>query len=109
MKTIASVTAALAITACAALAAEPPEAYTKQCASCHGKDGAGHTKAGKKLEVKDLTDAAYQKGFSDEEAFKAIKEGMKGKDGSEKMKPFNEKLTDDEITAVVKYVRTLAK
>jgi len=34
---------------------------------------------------------------------------MKGEDGSNKMKSFSEKLSDDDIKAVVTYVRTLAK
>jgi mono/diheme cytochrome c family protein len=109
MKTIASIAAALTIAACAAYAAEPADNYAHLCASCHGKDGAGHTKAGKKLEVKDLTDGAYQKGFKDDEAFGALKNGMKTSDGTEKMKPFADKLSDDEIKALVTYVRALAK
>jgi cytochrome c6 len=109
MKTIASIAAALTVAACAAYAAEPADNWTHLCASCHGKDGAGHTKAGKKLEVKDLTDGAYQKTFKDDDAFGALKNGMKGADGTEKMKPFADKLSDDEIKALVAYVRTLGK
>ena len=109
MKTIASIAAALTVAACIASAAEPSDNWTKLCASCHGKDGAGHTKAGKKLDVKDLTDAAYQKTFKDDEAFGSLKNGMKTTDGTDKMKPFAEKLSDDEIKALVTYVRTLAK
>ena len=89
-------------------AGDPPEAWTKNCASCHGKDGRGDTKAGKKADVKDLTDAKYQASFTDEQMFKQIKEGLK--DGAkEKMKPFKDKLTDDEVKAVGAYVRTLKK
>ena len=109
MKTIASIAAALALTAGVAYAAEPADNWSHLCASCHGKDGAGHTKAGKKLEVKDLTDGAYQKTFKDDDAFGALKNGMKSADGTEKMKPFADKLSDDEIKAMVAYVRTLAK
>jgi mono/diheme cytochrome c family protein len=99
----------LAFSAAAASAAETGENWTKNCASCHGKDGAGHTKAGRKLDVKDLTSATVQKGFTDDEAFTALKDGMKDKDGAEKMKPFADKLSDDEIKALLAYVRTLAK
>jgi cytochrome c6 len=102
---IAVVLAAAAV----ASAAETTENWSKNCASCHGKDGAGHTKAGRKLDVKDLTSAEIQKGFTDDEAFTSVKQGEKGKDGSEKMKPFADKLSDDEIKALVAYVRTLAK
>ena len=36
--------------------------FAANCASCHGKDGKGATKAGRMAGVKDFTDAAYQKG-----------------------------------------------
>lgn len=90
-------------------AADAPDTWTKNCAACHGADGAGHTRAGKMVGAKDLTDAAYQKAFSDDQAFKAIKDGYKDDAGKDKMKPFSAKLSDDEIKALVAYVRTLAK
>ena len=85
------------------------ENYGKFCASCHGKDGAGHTKAGQQVKVKDLTDATVQKSFTDDVAFKDLKEGLTDKDGTVRMKPMAEKMSDDEIKAVVAYVRTFAK
>lgn len=92
-----------------ASAADVAENWTKHCASCHGKDGKGETKAGKKAEVKDLTDARYQASLTDEAMFKQIKEGMKDKNGKEKMKPFGDKLGDDEIKALAAHVRSLKK
>ena len=83
--------------------------WTKHCGSCHGKTGKGDTKAGKKADVKDLTDAKYQAGFTDEQMFKQIKDGMKDKNGKEKMKPFGGILSDEEINALVAHVRTLKK
>ena len=74
--------------------------YAKHCASCHGKDGGGATAMGKKLGVKDYT---KEQGFSDADATKAIKSG------SGKMKAFGEKLSDDEIKALVAYVRAFKK
>ena len=85
------------------------ENYGKFCASCHGKDGAGHTKAGKQVKGKDLTDATVQKSLTDDVAFKDLKEGLTEKDGTVRMKPMAEKMSDDEIKAVVAYVRTFAK
>ncbi|MGZ4974648.1 MAG: c-type cytochrome, partial [Limisphaerales bacterium] len=55
--------------------------YDKQCAKCHGADGKGDTKMGKKLGAKDYTDAKVQAELKDDEAFKAVKEGLKDKDG----------------------------
>ncbi|MBI3849855.1 MAG: cytochrome c [Verrucomicrobia bacterium] len=92
-----------------ACAADVQENWTKNCAACHGKDGKGETKAGKKAEVKDLTDATYQASFTDEQMFKQIKEGMKDQSGKEKMKAFAGKLTDEEIKALVTHVRSFKK
>jgi len=92
-----------------ASAADVNENWTKQCASCHGKDGKGDTKAGKKADVKNLTDANYQAGFTDDQMFKQIKDGMKDKNGKEKMKAFGGTLSDDEIKGLVTFVRGLKK
>ena len=90
------------------LAADAKELWDKNCAACHGKDGKGETKMGKKAGVKDYTDAKVQEALKDDAAFKAVKSGMKDGD-KELMKPFAEKLTDDEIKALIAYVRTFKK
>jgi mono/diheme cytochrome c family protein len=90
-------------------AADVTENWTKNCASCHGKDGKGQTKAGKMAETKDLTDAAYQASFDDQKMQQQIKEGLKDKTGKERMKPFAGKLTDEEIKALGVYVRAFKK
>jgi cytochrome c553 len=88
-------------------AADVAENWNKHCASCHAKDGSGNTKMGKKLNVKDYRDAKAQESFTDDAAFKAVKEGTKDAAGKETMKPFAEKLSDDEIKALIGHVRTL--
>jgi cytochrome c553 len=92
--------------------AEPSKEAVKNwrtnCLSCHGADGKGETKAGRKSKAKDLTDATYQASFSDDQAFKSIKEGLK-KDGKELMKSYGEKLTDEEIKELVAYSRSFKK
>ena len=92
-----------------ARAADLTANWETHCASCHGKDGKGATKAGRTAGVKDFTDAAYQKTFTDEKAFEAAKVGIKDDKGKEKMKSFAEKLSDEEIKALVGFVRTLGK
>jgi mono/diheme cytochrome c family protein len=77
--------------------------WEKTCQKCHGPDGKGDTKMGKKMEVKDFTDAKYQASFTDEHATKSIKEGIKDGDKT-KMKPA-EGLSDDDIKALVAKVR----
>ena len=82
--------------------------YDKQCAKCHGPDGKGDTKMGKKLGCKDYTDAKVQGELKDEEAAKAIKEGLKDKDGKTLMKPA-EGLSDDQIKGLVGKMRSFKK
>ena len=92
----------------AGFAADAAATWAANCASCHGKDGSGNTMMGKKLGVKDYRDAKVQSAFSDAEAARAIKEGVKT-NGKETMKPFGTKLSDADIKALVAYVRTLKK
>lgn len=82
--------------------------YRSNCLSCHGKDGKAETKAGRKTKTKDLTDAAYQASFTDEQAFTSIKEGME-RDGKTVMKAYKDKLSDEEIKELVVFVRAFAK
>ncbi|HVR37224.1 MAG TPA: cytochrome c [Methylomirabilota bacterium] len=82
--------------------------YDKNCASCHGKDGKGETRMGRRAGVKDYTDAKVQAEMKDEQAFKSIKDGMT-RDGKELMKPFNDKLTDQQIKEVIAHMRSFAK
>ena len=89
-------------------AADAKETWEKHCTKCHGPDGAGKTKMGEKLGIKDYTDAKVQEAMKDDAMAKAIKEGVK--DGEKtKMKGFGDVLSDDEITALVKYVRAFKK
>ena len=87
-------------------AADAKENWTKHCAKCHGEDGKGKTKMGEKLAVKDYTDAKVQADLKDDEMAKATKEGVKDKEGKTKMKGFAEDLTDDDIKALVKHIRS---
>src|SRR5512147_3222518 len=89
-------------------AADAKENWDKNCKQCHGPDGKGKTKMGEKLGMKDYSDAKVQEAMKDEEMTKAIKEGVKDGDKT-KMKAFGETLSDDEIKALVKYVRNFKK
>jgi cytochrome c6 len=89
-----------------AKAADVKDNWTTLCVKCHGEDGKGQTKMGQRLGVKDFTDAKVQADLKDDAATKAIKEGVKNDDDKTLMKPFDS-LTDDEIKALVAYVRTL--
>ena len=63
---------------------------------------------GKKLNTKDYRDARVQAVFSDAEAERAIKEGVKT-NGKETMKAFGGKLTDADVKALVAYIRSFKK
>lgn len=109
MKKIAAILAATGLLfGSAAHAADVASNWENNCMSCHGADGHGDTKMGKKLKIKDLTDPAFQASFTDEDAVKAIKSGVTDANGKTRMKPI-EGLTEEEITALVAHVRTLKK
>ena len=109
MKKIILLAAMLGLTAAlSAKGAEAKENWDTLCTKCHGAEGKGDTKIGAKLGVKDLTDAKVQADLKDDAATKAIKEGLKSDEGKTLMKPFDQ-LSDDEIKALVAYVRGLKK
>ena len=89
-------------------AADVKENWDKHCAKCHAADGTGKTKMGEKAGVKDYTSADVQAKMKDDEMFKATKEGVKEGDKT-KMKAFGDVLSDDEIKALVKHIRSLKK
>ena len=74
--------------------------FKAKCVTCHGQDGSG-TAVGKSLQVADLRSPEVQ-GKSDAELSQAIS------DGKGNMPGFKGNITDDEIHAVLAYVRTLA-
>ncbi len=82
--------------------------WKSQCAKCHGADGKAKTKAGMKLKLKDYTKAEFQEAFTDEEVFDAIKDGVK-KGEKFLMKPYAEKLSDEDINALVVYIRAMGE
>ena len=107
-KLVTLLVAGLALSAISARAADAKALYAKDCAKCHGEDGKGETKMGKKLGAKDYTDAKVQSELKDEAAVKAIKDGLKDKDGKVLMKP-SEGLSDEDIKGLVAYMRTFKK
>jgi len=100
--------ALLIVGAVSVRAADAKENWEKNCTKCHGPDGKGKTKMGEKLAIKDYTDAKVQEALKDDAMTKAIKEGVKDGDKT-KMKGFGDVLSDDEIKALVKYVRDFKK
>ena len=75
--------------------------FTKECATCHGKDGQAKTFKAKFNHARNLTDAKWQAEVTDERLVNSIHNG-KGK-----MPAFGKKLSDSQINALVAFVRTL--
>jgi cytochrome c6 len=75
--------------------------YKTKCQICHGPDAAG-SPAGKKLLVKDFQSPEVQKQTDAE----LLEVAQKGKN---KMPAYGGKLTDNQLTDLIKYMRDLAK
>jgi mono/diheme cytochrome c family protein len=82
-----------------------PEIFAQKCAGCHGKDGKGQTTMGKKLSVKDMTDAKVQAAGKDADWEKSITEGVKNDAGKVVMQPNKGKISPEDIKALVKVCR----
>jgi mono/diheme cytochrome c family protein len=108
MKIILTIFSLLIASAMSSWAADAKALWDANCAQCHGADGKANTKMGKTLSAKDLTDPKVQAEFTDAKATQSIKEGVK-QNGKTTMKAFGGKLSDDDIKALVAYVRTLKK
>lgn len=90
----------------AALFAAPvAENWENHCAKCHGADGKGQTKAGKKLNAKDYTSAKVQAEMKDADMIKATADGVFDKAGKERMKAYKDELSSQEIQELVAYIR----
>jgi mono/diheme cytochrome c family protein len=76
--------------------------FKSKCAMCHGPDGAGKTTMGQALKIPDLHSADVQK-LSDAEFTTIV---AKGKN---KMPAYEAKLSKEQITLLVGYIRDLAK
>jgi mono/diheme cytochrome c family protein len=81
------------------------EVWKARCKGCHGADGKAKTKIGEKEKMADFSLADWQKRHSDAQISQVI---LEGSDENPKMKPFKEKLTEEEVAAVVKFIRTLS-
>jgi mono/diheme cytochrome c family protein len=76
--------------------------YKAHCAMCHSDDGSANTPAGKMFKAASFSDPAIVK-IADVDRLAIVKKGK----GS--MPSFGDKLTDDQIKAVLAYIRTLEK
>ena len=97
--------ATVPFTSISAQAVDGKEIYLKSCKECHGVIGAPTKASLRKYEkIQNFTDSSFFTKRKDSELTEAIEKG-KGRD----MKGFSEKLTKEEIHAVMLYIHTLAK
>ncbi len=76
------------------------EIYKAKCSMCHGLDGKGFSA----IKTPDFTDSKWQASVKDKGIMTIIKLGKK----DTVMKGFGDQLKDDEVLALVKYIRTMA-
>ena len=77
--------------------------YMTHCNTCHGENG-HPTDLGTGLGAREFANAEWQAKTTDEQIIKQINDGT-----PEKMMPFKEKLTQDEIKALVSVIRGFGK
>src|SRR5574340_1579114 len=73
--------------------------FREKCSMCHGIDGKGYAA----IKTPDFTDAKCQAAHPDKELANAIENGVKGT----AMVSFKDKLSQQEMAAVLKYNRSL--
>ncbi len=73
--------------------------YKQKCAMCHAPDGKGYSA----LKTPDFTSPKWQESKTNKEIADTIKNGKPGT----AMKSFADQLKEDEIEALVKYIRSL--
>ena len=85
-----------------ALADSGSDTYRAHCSACHASSGAGDTMLGKNLKLRSLYSPEVQQ-QSDEQLFSIISRGKN------RMPAYGRKLSQQQIEAVVKHIRSLKK
>jgi caa(3)-type oxidase subunit IV len=91
-----------------AQAFDAKQTYDMACSVCHGSAGDGNGPAGGALQPKpaNFTDAAFWATRDDDRIFTAIKDGAPAVGGSPLMVGWSTSYNDDQIRALVEYVKT---
>jgi cytochrome c553 len=83
----------------AAKAPNGADVFREKCTMCHGTDGKGYPA----IKTPDFADPKWQAAHPDKELMSAIENGVKGT----AMVSFKDKLSQQEMTILVKYIRSL--
>ncbi|RKG90723.1 cytochrome c [Corallococcus sp. CA053C] len=94
----------LLLCAPAARADDAADLWSKSCKSCHGPDGRAQTRMGQKEAIVDMSQAAWQKAETDADLRDVI---ANGSSHNPKMKAYKDRLTPEQMDALVRYIRTL--
>lgn len=83
--------------------------YRTYCSQCHGVEGKGNgvNAAAMSIQPRDHTDTGEMQARTDEDLFKAIKHGGKAVNKSVLMPNWDANLSDQDIQALVAYLREL--
>jgi mono/diheme cytochrome c family protein len=92
-----------------ASAADVKENWVKHCQKCHAADGSGSTPVGKKLKVLNYTLPEVQAAMTDEEIVRITRDGAKDEAGKTTMPAYADKLTEEEIQAMIGLIRSFQK
>ena len=101
------VAAAVAAPAVRRSADDTAALWKKKCANCHGEDGKGATKMGKKMQVEDMTTADNKKKYDDAAMKKTIAEGVNTEvNGVKKKMEAYKDLKPEQVDAIVAMIRS---
>jgi mono/diheme cytochrome c family protein len=78
-----------------------------KCSKCHGEDGKGQTKMGKKVGVPDMTSADWQKSITDDQIKEIVLKGREKTDKKKKHKALKD-AKPEQADALVAFIRSLA-
>jgi cytochrome c5 len=92
----------IALFSICALADSGADIYKAHCSACHATSGAGDTMLGKNLKLRSLSSPEVQQ-QSDEELFSITSKGKN------RMPAYGRKLSQQQIEAVVKHIRSLKR
>jgi mono/diheme cytochrome c family protein len=77
--------------------------FTERCVRCHGANGRGQTVVGGMLDIPDFTDKDWWNDIEDERLLESVRNGKGG------MPKFGKKLSSQQISLLVTYVRRFQK
>jgi mono/diheme cytochrome c family protein len=85
------------------------ELYAEACATCHGADGRGAAGTGVDVPLPDFTDCSFVTPESTSNWIGLVRHGGRFLGLSSQMPAFGHALTDDEIQALIAYVRSFCR